>query len=43
VIENRARAINIERRSELLGDPGKIDILAGELAVAISERMHGQL
>ena len=40
VIENGARTINIKRRSELLGSPGKIDILAVESSVAIAKRMH---
>ena len=43
VIENRARAINIERRAEALRRPRKIDIFAVELPVAIPKRMHDQL
>ena len=43
VIENSARAINIERGPELLCRPGKIDILAVKLSFAVAKRMHDQL
>jgi hypothetical protein len=43
VIENGAGTINIEGRPELLGGPGKIDILAVKFSVAIAERMHSTL
>jgi hypothetical protein len=43
VIENSARAINIERGPELLCRPGKIDILAVEFSLAIPERMHREM
>ena len=40
VIENCSCAVNISRGAEFLRDPGKIDILAVKLAVAIVEKMH---
>jgi len=43
VIENRACAINIERRAEALRRPGKIDIFAVKFPVAIPKRMHRQM
>ena len=43
VIENRACAIKIERRPELLCGADKIDILAVKFSFAIPKRMHDQL
>ena len=40
MIQNRARAVDIKRRSKLFSDAPKIDIFAVKLAVAIPERMH---
>src|SRR5262245_48715274 len=40
VIENCLRAVNISRCAGLLRDVGKIDILAVEMPVAITEGMH---
>jgi hypothetical protein len=40
MIQNRARAVNIKRRSKLFGDAPKINIFAVKLAVAIPKRMH---
>ena len=43
VIKNCPRALNISRRTEFLRDAGKIDILAVEMPVAITKRMHESL
>ena len=40
VIEDRARAIDIERRAELLRDALEIDLFAIKPAVAVMKRMH---
>src|SRR4030095_8280499 len=40
VSEECSRAVNISRRADFLRDAGKIDILAVEMPVTITERMH---
>src|ERR1700719_1700934 len=40
MIENRARAVNIERRPEFTNDLRKIDIFAVKFAVVIAKGMH---
>lgn len=40
MIEDGAGAIYIKRRPKFLRDPGKIDIFAVKLAIAVMERMH---
>jgi hypothetical protein len=40
MIEDSARAINIERGAELLGHTGQIDILPVKFPIAVMKRMH---
>jgi hypothetical protein len=40
VIKNCSGAVNVSRRAEFVRDAGKIDILALELPVAVTKRMH---
>jgi hypothetical protein len=42
VIENGARAVNIERRPELFRDAFQVHLLAAENAILIVERMHAK-
>ena len=41
VIENRARAIYIERRAESLGRDGDIEFFAKKMSIAVMEGVHG--
>jgi hypothetical protein len=43
MVENRARAVNVKWRAELIRGPRKIDIFAIEFAVAILKRMHWRM
>jgi hypothetical protein len=43
VIENRFRAVNVERRAKFLRDKRKIDIFTVKLAATITEKMHAIL
>lgn len=43
MIQNRAGAINIQRRPEFLGDTCKIDIFAVKTAVVVMEEMHARM
>src|SRR5207245_8963339 len=40
MIENRSRAVDVERRPKFLHDPRKIDIFAMKLPFAVMKRMH---
>ena len=40
MIENRSRAVHVERRPKFLRDPRKIDIFAIKLPFAVMKRMH---
>jgi hypothetical protein len=41
MIENRPRAIDVERRAELLRDALELNLFAKEPPLSVMERMHG--
>jgi hypothetical protein len=43
MIENRSRAVDVQRRAKFLGDKCKIDIFTVKLALTVTEKMHATL